>query len=67
MFASDSSNVVAYRRKQHKAKVWIIRLIIEAWELLLLSTIQVALNSFNVMMQEHRKYPKRAWSQRMCF
>jgi hypothetical protein len=47
MFASVATNVAAYRRKQHKDEEWIISLIIEAWELLLLSTIQVALNSFN--------------------
>jgi hypothetical protein len=47
MFASVATNVAAYRRKQHKVEEWIIRLIIEAWEHLLLSTIHVALNSFN--------------------
>jgi hypothetical protein len=47
MVASVVNNVVAYRRKQHKVEVWIIRIVIEAWEILLLSTIHVALNSFN--------------------
>jgi hypothetical protein len=40
MFASVATNVVSYRRKQHKVEVWIIRLIIEAWELLLLSVFR---------------------------
>jgi hypothetical protein len=47
MLASVATNVATYRRKQHKAKEWIISLIIEAWDILLLSTIQVELNSFN--------------------
>jgi hypothetical protein len=47
MFASVATNVVAYRRKEHKYEEWITSLKIEAWEILLLSTIQVALNSFN--------------------
>jgi hypothetical protein len=47
MYASVATNVATYRRKQHKAEEWIISLIIEAWELLLLSAIQVALNLFN--------------------
>jgi hypothetical protein len=47
MYASDDTNVATYRMKQHKVEEWIIGLIIEAWELLLLSSIQVALNSFN--------------------
>jgi hypothetical protein len=47
MFANVATNVDAYRRKQYKVEVWIIRIIIEAWELLFLSDIQVALNSFN--------------------
>ena len=47
MVASYSKNVVEYRRKQQKAKVWIIRLIKKAWELLLLLATQVALNLFN--------------------
>jgi hypothetical protein len=47
MVASVANNVVAYRRKQQKVEVWIIRLITEAWELLLLSASQVALNLFN--------------------
>jgi hypothetical protein len=47
MFESVATNVVAYRRKQHKDEEWIISLIIESWELLFLSTIEVVLNSFN--------------------
>jgi hypothetical protein len=30
MFASVATNVVAYRRKQHKVEEWIISIIIEA-------------------------------------
>jgi hypothetical protein len=47
MFASVATDVVAYGRKQHKDEVLIIRLIKEAWELLLSSANQVASNSFN--------------------
>jgi hypothetical protein len=38
MIVSVANNVVEYGRKQQKYEVWIIRLIKEAWELLLLST-----------------------------
>jgi len=47
MIASVANNVFVYGREQQKAKVWIIRLIKKAWELLLLSATQVALNLFN--------------------
>jgi len=39
MVASAANNVVAYRRKERKVEVWIIRIIKEAWEILLLSNI----------------------------
>ena len=41
------NNVATYRRKKQKDEVWLIRLIIEAWKILLLSTSQEALNVFN--------------------
>jgi hypothetical protein len=47
MIASVATNVVAYGGKQHKVEVLIIRLIKEAWELLLLSANQVASKLFN--------------------
>jgi len=47
MFSSVATDVFAYGRKQQTVEVLITRLIKEAGELLLLSTIQVALNSFN--------------------
>jgi hypothetical protein len=56
MAASVANNVVAYRRKQQKVEVWIIRLITEAWELLLLSASQVALNLFNGKLCRYEFY-----------
>ena len=47
MYANAPTNVATYRRKQHKVEEWIISLIIEARDILLLLAIQVALNSFN--------------------
>ena len=47
MVSSVYNNVVAYRRKEWKVEVWIIRIKTEAWEILWLSSIQVELNLFN--------------------
>ena len=47
MITSATTVVVAYGGKQQKDEVLIIRLIKEAWELLLLSTNQLASKLFN--------------------
>jgi hypothetical protein len=47
MFASFVDDVVSNGRKKYKDEVLVIRLIKEAWKLLMSSTNQVASNSFN--------------------
>ena len=47
MFPSVADDIVASGRKKQEAGMLIIRLIKEAWKILLSSAIQVTLNSFN--------------------
>jgi hypothetical protein len=47
MISSVATNFVAYGGKQYKVEVLIIKIIKEAWELLLLSANKVASKLFN--------------------